>query len=176
FTRTCEGHPSLQASWNDDSVRRLRHCFRRSAHAWKARHGHQEFLQFLQHIDAVPAELGNRPVADSYATHKHAKFRRWLAAGPRYHAHLPPTCGSWLNQVEIWFNVIKQSVIRRGSFHSVPELIPKIQRFVDHYNANQAHPFVWTATAESILRKSDRSRQRVTETTHSFSSSASGTN
>ena len=73
----------------------------------KPRHRHQEFLQFLKHIDAnVPPELDVHLVVDNYSTHKHAKVKRWLAARPRYHMHFTPTYSPWLNQVEIWFNII----------------------------------------------------------------------
>ena len=87
----------------------------------KRRHRHQEFLQFLRQIDAnVPEELDIHLVIDNYATHKHAKVKRWLAARARYHVHFTPTYASWLNQVEIWFNIITQRAIRRGTFRSVP--------------------------------------------------------
>ncbi len=133
----------------------------------KPSHRHQEFLQFLNHIDAsTPADLDIHLVMDNYATHKHAKVKRWLAKRPRYHVHFTPTYASWLNQVEIWFNIITQKAIRRGSFGSVAELIAKIQRFVEQYNAKRARPFVWTATAESILGKLDRLCQRISGTQH----------
>ena len=122
----------------------------------KKRHRHQEFLQFLRHLDAnVPKELDVHLVVDNYGTHKHAKVRAWLAARPRYHVHYTPTYASWLNQVEIWFNIITNKAIRRGSFRSVSDLIANIERFVGRYNP-RAKPFVWTATAESILRKIER--------------------
>ena len=122
----------------------------------KRRHRHQEFLQFLRHIDQnVPANLDVHLIVDNYATHKHERVRRWLAARPRYHIHYTPTYSSWLNQVEIWFNIITQKAIRRGSFKSVPQLVKRIQTFVTKYNAN-AHPFAWTATADSILQKIKR--------------------
>lgn len=122
----------------------------------KRRHRHQEFLQFLRHIDQnVPANLDVHLIVDNYATHKHERVRRWLAARPRYHIHYTPTYSSWLNQVEIWFNIITQKAIRRGSFKSVPQLVKRIQAFVTKYNAN-AHPFAWTATADSILQKIKR--------------------
>ena len=60
-----------------------------------------------------------------------------------------PTYSSWLNQVEIWFNVITQKAIRRGTFGSVKELVAKIERFVHAYNAN-AQPFSWTATPDLL--------------------------
>jgi len=61
----------------------------------KRRHRHQEFLGFLKHIDAnVPPDLDIYLVVDNYATHKHAKVKRWLAARPRYHLHFTPTYSS----------------------------------------------------------------------------------
>jgi len=122
----------------------------------KPRHRHQEFLQFLKHIDKnVPSDLDIHLVVDNYSTHKHAKIKRWLAARPRYHIHYTPTYSSWLNQVEIWFNIITQKAIRRGSFRSVKQLIDKINVFTDNHNKN-TKPFMWTATAESILQKVEK--------------------
>jgi hypothetical protein len=39
--------------------------------------------------------------------------------------HFAPTFSSWLNQVEIWFNIITQKAIRRGTFGGVKELVAK---------------------------------------------------
>ncbi len=132
----------------------------------KQRHRHQEFLQFLRHIEAsVPAQLEVHLVVDNYCTHKHAKVKRWLAARPRFHVHYTPTYASWLNQVEIWFNIITQRAIRRGTFKSVRDLIAKIEAYVKHYNRN-CHPFSWTATADSILEKINRLCKAVAGTGH----------
>jgi putative transposase len=54
--------------------------------------------------------------------------------------------------VEIWFNIITQRAIRRGTFRRVRDLVANIQSFVKNYNPD-ARPFVWTATADSILEK-----------------------
>ncbi len=130
------------------------------------RHRHQEFLQFLRHIDAaVPPTLAVHLVVDNYATHKHATVRRWLAARPRFHVHYTPTYASWLNQVEIWFGLITQRAIRRGTFRSVGDLVAKIEAFVHHYN-RRCHPFMWTATADSILGKIERLCKAVAGTSH----------
>jgi len=132
----------------------------------KSRHRHQEFLTFLRHIDAnVPEDLDIHLVIDNYSTHKHAKIRKWLAARPRYHVHYTPTYASWLNQVEIWFNMITQKAIRRGTFRSVKDLINKINLFVDHYNKN-SKPFMWVATADSILQKVERLCKVISGTRH----------
>jgi putative transposase len=132
----------------------------------KKRHRHQEFLQFLKHIEAnVPKDLDIHLVVDNYATHKHAKVRNWLASRPRYHVHYTPTYSSWINQVEIWFNIITQKAIRRGSFRSTKQLRDRIDQFVQNYNAN-SKPFMWTATADSILAKLKRFLQTISGTQH----------
>jgi putative transposase len=132
----------------------------------KHRHRHQEFLQFLRHIEeSVPKKLDVHLIVDNYATHKHATIRRWLAARPRFHVHYTPTYSSWLNQVEIWFHIITQRAIRRGTFRSVRDLIEKIESFVQHYN-RRCHPFAWTATADSILEKLERLGKAIAGTEH----------
>jgi putative transposase len=132
----------------------------------KPRHRHQEFLSFLRSIDeAVPADLDIHCIADNYASHKHPKVRAWLAARPRWHMHFIPTYSSWLNLVERFFAVITDKAIRRGSFASVKELIKKIDSFVTHYNQS-CKPFVWTATADSILEKISRLCRRINGTGH----------
>jgi putative transposase len=109
----------------------------------KRRHRHQEYLGFLKRVEAnVPGDLDVHLVVDNYATHKHPKVKRWLAAHPRYHVHYTPTYASWLNQVEIWFNLITQKAIRRGTFKSVKDLIAKIDHFVQHYASVVSHAVV----------------------------------
>jgi putative transposase len=122
----------------------------------RKRHRHQEYLQFLRLIDSnVPNELDVHLIVDNYATHKHQKVRTWLARHPRFHVHFTPTYSSWLNQVEAWFGIISRRAIRRGSFRSCKELVARIDDFIAAYNEN-ATPFAWTATAESILAKLQR--------------------
>ena len=130
------------------------------------RHRHQEYLRFLREIDAnVPKGLAVHLIVDNYATHKHPSVQRWLARHPRYQVHFTPTYASWLNQVEIWFHIITQKAIRRGTFRSVKELVAKIDHFVRTYNA-QANPFMWTATADSILQKIGRLCEHISGTQH----------
>ena len=132
----------------------------------RRRHRHQEYLDFLREIDQnVPTNLQVHIIVDNYATHKHPRVKRCLAARPRFHAHFTPTYASWLNQVEIWFNRITQQAIRRGTFGSVKELIEKIDRYVQNSNKH-AQPFVWTATADSIFAKVERLCQRISGTAH----------
>ncbi len=131
--------------------------------ALKPRHRHQEFLAFLKQIertyrhvtdtDGAPAEL--HLVMDNYAAHKHANVRSWLEQNPRFVVHFTPTHASWMNLVEVWFGIVERQAIRRGVFKSVRDLNTKIRTFIDGWN-DRSHPFVWTKTAEEILKKANR--------------------
>ena len=132
----------------------------------KKRHRHQEFLQFLRHIDAnVPPQLDVHIIMDNYATHKYEKVRSWFAKRPRYHVHFTPTYSSWLNQIETWFGIITRKAIRRGSFRSTKELAEKIDLFVKNHNRN-SKPFIWTATADTIFEKLERLCTTISVTQH----------
>ena len=129
------------------------------------RHRHQEFLKFLRHLDReFPGELELHLIVDNYRTHKHDNVEAWLARHPRFHLHFIPTSGSWLNLVERWFRELTAKAIRRGVFHSVPELIETIETFLAAHN-DDPKPFVWTASADAILAKVGR-RKAVLETVH----------
>ena len=123
--------------------------------AVKPRHRHQEFGAFLKQVArAYPAgEL--HLVMDNYSAHKHDKIRKWLAANPRVVVHFTPTHASWMNLVEVWFSMIERQAIHRGSFTSIRELNAKIRAFIDGWN-DRCHPFVWTKTADQILKKANR--------------------
>ena len=122
------------------------------------RHRHTEFLRFLKTIHReVPKGLDVHLICDNYATHKHAAVRDWLDKHPRFHLHFTPTSSSWLNLVERWFRELTDKALRRGVFHSVPDLISKIEDYLTAHNDNPK-PFVWTATADDILTKVARGR------------------
>jgi transposase len=122
------------------------------------RHRHQEWLKFLKTIDRqVPKDLQIHLILDNYATHNHEDVRTWLDKHPRFHLHFTPTSSSWLNLVERWFRELTDKALRRGVFHSVPDLVASIQEYIDAHN-NDPRPYVWTATAESILAKVARGR------------------
>jgi hypothetical protein len=84
------GVTSLFAALDVASGVTISSCYRR--------HRHQEFLRFLNDIDAsLPGGFDVHLVMDNYGTHKVNKVRTWLARHPRYHIHFTPTSGSWLN-------------------------------------------------------------------------------
>lgn len=118
-----------------------------------SQHRHQEFLKFLRLIDLrMPSGQQVHVIVDNYGTHKHPSVKRWLKKHPRFHFHFTPTSSSWLNLVERWFRELTDKRIRRGTFRSVPELIAAIDHYIAENN-NSPKPFVWTASAQSILEK-----------------------
>jgi len=122
------------------------------------RHRHGEFLTFLKTIDReVPERLNVHLVLDNYATHNHPKVKAWLERHPRFQLHFTPTSSSWLNMVEIFFSRLTDKAIRRGIFHSVPDLINAIENYLAAHNADP-NPFVWTATTDQIRGKVRRGR------------------
>ena len=115
------------------------------------RHRAIEFRKFLASIDkAVPADLDVHLVCDNYATHNTAEIRTWLARHPRFRVHFTPTGSSWMNQVERWFGLLTDKLIRRGVHTSVQALENDIRDWITTWNENP-RPFAWTKTADEIL-------------------------
>ncbi|MFI7455396.1 hypothetical protein ACIBQX_48595 [Nonomuraea sp. NPDC049714] len=65
--------------------------------------------------------------------------------------HFTPTGSSWINQVERWFGYLIDQLIRRGAHKSVHSLEDDIRAWMDRWSADPK-PFVWTKTADEILR------------------------
>ena len=127
----------------------------------KPRHRHTEFISFLGQVDRGTAKRREiHMILDNYRTHKHPAVAAWLEARPRFHLHFIPTSSSWLNLVERWFAEITRKRIRRGTFRSVPALITAINEYL-HENNKHPRPFVWTATAASIMSKLRRCKEAL---------------
>jgi transposase len=129
------------------------------------RHRHEEFLKFLRKIDReMPSDRDVHLILDNYGTHKHADVRKWLSKHKRFHLHFTPTSASWLNLIERWFGEITRKRIRRGVFHSVPDLVAAIEEYIQ-INNETPKPFVWVKKVEQILDKVNRCKA-VAETLH----------
>jgi len=130
------------------------------------RHRAIEFRKFLITIDkAVPDELDIHLVCDNYATHKTEMINTWLARHPRFHIHFTPTGSSWVNQVERFFGLITDKLIRRGVHTSVTDLENDIRQWIDTYNKDP-RPFTWTKTADEILNSLAKYLARISGATH----------
>ncbi|AWI61868.1 transposase [Sinorhizobium fredii] len=123
------------------------------------RHRHQEFIRFLNAINAqVPADKAIHVILDNYAAHKHPKVRAWLDRHQRFTFHFTPTSCSWLNAVEGFFAKLSKRRLKRGVFHSVVDLQAAINRFLTEHN-QQPKPFTWTADPDKIIAAVKRGHQ-----------------
>lgn len=152
------GVTSLFAAMDVASGVTIGSCYRR--------HRHQEFLRFLNDIDAnLPRGFDVHLVMDNYGTHKVTKVRAWLARHPRYHVHYTPTSGSWLNLVERLFAEVTERCVRRGSHTAVRSLEKAMLDYLDQRNKDPK-PFVWKADADLILGKVARLSKRISDSGH----------
>ena len=110
----------------------------------------------MRRIDRIVRKyLDLHVVLDNSSTHKTDEVKAWLAKHPSFKLHFTPTWASWINLVERFFAEITRTPIRRGTFSSVAELQEAIHDYLLHHNADPK-PFVWTKTAEAILRQERR--------------------
>jgi transposase len=125
------------------------------------RHRHQEFIRFLNVIDAkVPKKKTVHVIVDNYAAHKHPKVLEWIEQHPRFVFHFTPTSASWLNAVEGFFAKLTKKRLKRGVFRSLQELKEAIHRFLDDTNANPK-PFTWTKDPNNIIAAVKRGHQAL---------------
>ena len=125
------------------------------------RHRHQEFIRFLNVINAqVPEDKAVHIILDNYATHKHPKVRAWLDHHKRFVFHFTPTSSSWLNAVEGFFAKLTRRRLKRGVFHSLVDLQAAINRFVAETN-EIPKSFSWTANPDKIIAAVKRGYQAL---------------
>jgi transposase len=125
------------------------------------RHRHQEFIRFLNAIEAeVPAGKLVHVILDNYAAHKQPKVLAWLARHPRFTFHFTPTSCSWLNAVETFFATLTRRRLKRGVFRSVVDLQAAINRYLEEANHDPT-PFIWTADPDKIIVAVNRGRQAL---------------
>jgi len=130
------------------------------------RHRHQEFIRFLNAIEAeIPAGKIVHVILDNYGPHKHPKTRAWLGRHPRFVFHYTPTSASWLNAVEGFFAKLTKRRLERGVFCSIVDLQAAINRFLRETN-DDPKPFVWTADPDKIIASVKRGYQAL-ESIHS---------
>src|SRR5579863_4135683 len=99
------------------------------------RHRHQEFIRFLNAIDArVPKKKAVHVIIDNYAAHKHPKVIEWIDEHPRFVFHFTATSASWLNAVEGFFANLTKKRLKRGVFRSIVDLQAAINRYLTEHN------------------------------------------
>lgn len=67
----------------------------------------------------------------------------------RIHFLFTPRHCSWMNQVEVFFSILRRKCLRKGSFKSVEELQDCIREFIRQHNVT-ARPFKWTYRGRAL--------------------------
>lgn len=102
-----------------------------------------DFIAFMDELlNELPLDEGKEyhVILDNYCIHK--KNDEWLAKHENVYFYFTPTSASWLNQVEIWFNIMTRKVLRGASFDSTQQLCEAIRKYISAYNET-AEPFIW---------------------------------
>jgi len=125
------------------------------------RHRHQEFVRFLNTIEAeVPKAKAVHVILDNCATHKRPKVVQWMGRHPHFTFHLTQTPASWLNAVEGFFAKLTKQRLKRGVFHSLVALQAAIKRYLVEANG-RPRPFQRTRDPGEILSAVRRGHQAL---------------
>ena len=108
------------------------------------------FLSFLKRLDRTYRNKTLHIIVDNLAVHKNEKVKQWLSSKRKIKLHFTPTYSSWLNQVEIWFNILSKDVLKGGVWKSVKQLSSQMMEYIDTYNKTRAKPFAWTYTGSAL--------------------------
>lgn len=114
------------------------------------RNSRHEFLAFLKRLYRNYPGKDLHIIADNLPLHKHPDVMDWVKKRRRLTLHFTPTYASWLNQIEIWFNIFTRDVVKGGVWHSKKELVNQIIYYIKRYNRDRAHPFTWTYTGKVL--------------------------
>ena len=115
------------------------------------KNNHENFLKFLRKLYRKYPEKHLHIIAENLNVHKHQKVKEWVESKKRLTMHFTPTYSSWLNQIEIWFNILSKDVLKGGIWHSKQQLIDQLMEYVQTYNKTRAKPFDWTYAPHSKL-------------------------
>lgn len=110
----------------------------------------QNFLKFLKGLDRKYRHKKLHVIVDNLSIHKHKDVKEWLSGKRKITLHFTPTYSSWLNQVEIWFNILTKDVVKGGIWQSSQQLADQLIEYVKTYNHTRAKPFQWTYTGEPL--------------------------
>jgi len=109
------------------------------------------FLNFLKRLYRAHPHKHLHVIVDNLPLHKHPDVMQWVCRRRRLTLHFTPTYASWLNQIEIWFHIFSQDVVKGGVWRSKKELVDQIMLYIKRYNRDRAHPFTWTYTGKVLV-------------------------
>lgn len=110
----------------------------------------ENFLTFLKSLDRKYRNKKLHVIVDNLSIHKHKDVKQWIDGKRKIKLHFTPTYSSWLNQVEIWFNILTKDVVKGGIWQSSEQLANQLIEYVKTYNETRAKPFQWTYTGNPL--------------------------
>lgn len=110
----------------------------------------ENFLQFLKQLYRKYPMKHLHVIVDNLTVHKHKMVSDWVKSKNRITLHFTPTYSSWLNQIEIWFNILTKDVLKGGVWKSKKQLVDQLMEYVKTYNEQRAKPFKWTYTGKPL--------------------------
>ncbi len=113
----------------------------------------ENFLKFLKKLDRKYRNKKLHIIVDNLSVHKHKDIKEWLSKKRKITLHFTPTYSSWLNQVEIWFNILSKDVLKGGVWHSNKQLVNQLIEYIDTYNKTRAKPFEWTYNGNKNINR-----------------------
>ncbi len=119
------------------------------------RHRSKEFR-----LDADP-DTALHVIVDNQSAHKSAEVHAWLKDHPRWTFHFTPTAASRTSAVEGFFWKLARQRLRNAIFNSLDACIAAIKGYIEHHNANNAHPFRWSKEPEALVASWKRGHQKL---------------
>jgi len=110
------------------------------------------FLSFLKELYKKYPRKHLHIIVDNLNVHKHQMIKEWVESKKRITLHFTPTYSSWLNQVEIWFNILTKDVLKGGVWKTRKHLVDQLMLYVANYNIERAKPFKWTYTGKPLQK------------------------
>jgi transposase len=112
----------------------------------------ENFLKFLKKLDRTYRNKKLHIIVDNLAIHKNKVVKDWLGGKRKIQLHFTPTYASWLNQIEIWFNILSKDVVKGGIWKSSKQMAEQIMEYIKTYNSTRAKPFEWTYTGKPLVK------------------------
>ena len=104
----------------------------------------KNFLKFLKKLDRKYRHTHLHIIVDNLSVHKNSEIKEWLSHKRKVTMHFTPTYSSWLNQIEIWFNILTKDVLKGAVWTSRKEMVRQILKYIKTYNDERSNPFEWT--------------------------------
>jgi transposase len=112
------------------------------------------FLQFLKRLDREYRHKHLYIIADNLSVHKDSKVKEWLSHKRKITMFFTPTYSSWLNLVELWFNILTKDVLKNAVWKSKEQLIEQLMEYIETYNKTRSKPFIWNYDPYTLYSKS----------------------